>query len=65
MPGIPMDFALFKYGQGVKAMANADFNRTKAAADRFQRPELRIMARLMLAQAVLRGEEEAGKKSEQ
>jgi len=35
-------------------MANADFNRTKAAADRFQRNELRIMARLMIAQALIR-----------
>jgi len=31
------------------ALAGADFNRTKAAADRFQRPELRIMARLLIA----------------
>jgi len=53
-PGIPMDFALFKYGAGVSALASADFNRTKAAADRFQRSELRLMARLMLAQALLR-----------
>lgn len=65
MPGIPMDFALFKYGKGVSAMANADFNRTKAAADRFQRPELRVMARLLLAQALLHNQEESGKNSEQ
>ena len=44
---------MFKYGKGVVALAGADFNRTKAAADRFQRPELRLMARLMIVQALL------------
>jgi len=53
-PGIRLDFGLFKYGPGVVALANADFNRTKAAADRFARHELRIMARLLLAQSILR-----------
>jgi hypothetical protein len=53
-PGIPLDFAFLKFAPGVVAMANADFNRTRAAADRFQRNELRIMARLMIAQALLR-----------
>jgi hypothetical protein len=56
---IPIDFAVFKFGQGITALANADFERTKAAADRFERPELRLMARLMLAQALLRGNPEA------
>lgn len=56
---IPIDFAVFKFGQGITALANADFERTKAAADRFERPELRLMARLMLAQALLRGTPEA------
>jgi len=54
-PGIPLDFEMLKYGPGVVALANADFGRTKALADRFQRPELRILARLMLAQSILRG----------
>jgi hypothetical protein len=54
-PGIPLDFEMLKYGPGVVALANADFNRTKALADRFQRHELRIMARLLLAQSILRG----------
>jgi len=54
-PGvISLDFAIFKFGQGVVALANADFNRTKAMADRFQRNELRIMARLLIAQSLLR-----------
>ena len=50
---IPLDFALFKYGKSVAALANADFDRTRAAADRFERNELRLMARLLLAQALL------------
>jgi len=54
-PGMPLDFEILKYGPGVVALANADFSRTKALADRFQRPELRILARLMLAQSILRG----------
>jgi hypothetical protein len=53
-PGVPLDFALIKYGRGVVALANADFNRTKALAERFQRNELKIMARLLIAQSILR-----------
>jgi hypothetical protein len=53
---MPVDFAVFKYGRAVAALASADFDRTKAAADRFQRPELRLMVRLLLAQALLRGD---------
>jgi hypothetical protein len=53
---MPVDFAVFKYGKGVAALANADFDRTKAAADRFQKNELRLMVRLLLAQALLRGD---------
>lgn len=63
-PGIvSIDFAIFKYGKGVVALANADFDRTKAAADRFQRNELRIMARLTIAQALLRSTEQVGTKN--
>lgn len=53
-PGVPMDFIMFKYGKGLAALADADFDRTKALADRLERHELRIMARLMLAQMMLR-----------
>lgn len=53
---IPLDFAVFKYGKSVAALANVDFDRTKAAADRFERNELRLMVRLMLAQALLRSD---------
>jgi hypothetical protein len=51
---LPIDVAAFKYGKSVAALANADFDRTRAAADRFERHELRLMARLLLAQALLR-----------
>ena len=50
---IPMDYALLKYGKGVTALARADFGRTKAAADRFERNELRIFARLLITQALI------------
>jgi hypothetical protein len=62
-PGVvSLDFAIFKYGPGIVAMANADFNRTKAAADRFQRNELKIMARLLIAQALVRNLEQTANK---
>ena len=44
---------LFRYGKAVIALANADFNRTRAATDRFERMELRLMMRLLLAQSLL------------
>ena len=55
---MPIDFAFLKYGKSVAALANADFDRTRAAADRFERQELRLMARLLLAQALLRRDEQ-------
>ena len=61
---MPIDFALFKYGTGVAALARADFDRTKAAADRFERTELRLMARLLLAQALLRNNNQDAKREE-
>src|SRR5258705_4392167 len=56
---MPIDFAVFKYGKSVAALAKADFDRTRAAADRFERYELRLMARLLLAQALLRHDDQA------
>ncbi len=41
------------YANDVKALALADFERTKALADRFLRDEIRIIARLLLAQSIL------------
>ena len=53
-PQIPLDYAMLQYSPGVVALGKADFDRTKGLADRFQRNELRIVARLLLAEAVLR-----------
>jgi hypothetical protein len=62
---IPIDFAVFKYGKSVAVLANVDFDRTRAAADRFERTELRLMARLLLAQALLRHGDQAVQKEPQ
>ena len=58
-PRIPIDYAMLQYSPGVAALGKADFDRTKGLADRFQRNELRIVARLLLAQALLRDSERA------
>jgi hypothetical protein len=50
---ISLDFAVFRYGPGITALAKADFNRTKSLTDRIQRNELRIMARLIMVQTLL------------
>jgi hypothetical protein len=42
-----------QFGKELAALALLNFDRTKAAADRFQRDEARIMARLFIAQGVL------------
>jgi len=63
-PGMPIDFAVFRYGPGIIALAKADFNRTMAMADRMERNELRIMARLLIVQALLHKTENAVKNKE-
>ncbi len=62
-PQIPLDYAMLQYSPGVVALGKADFDRTRALADRFQRNELRIVARLLLAQAILREAEAAANQS--
>lgn len=57
---LPLDFLLFKYGKGVAALAKADFNRTKALADRFERNELRLMAQLFIVKGLLQPEASSG-----
>jgi hypothetical protein len=42
-----------RYLGDVKTLAAADFERTKALADRFLRDEIRISARLLIAQSIL------------
>ncbi|PYS23878.1 MAG: hypothetical protein DMF72_07890 [Acidobacteria bacterium] len=53
-PQIPLTSSMLRYSPGVVALGRADFDRTKGLADRFQRNELRIVARLLLAQSILR-----------
>jgi tetratricopeptide (TPR) repeat protein len=50
---LPVDLVVFRYGKAIAALAEADFDRTKAAADRFERNELRLLARVLLAQSLL------------
>lgn len=42
-----------RYVGDVNALARADFERTRALADRFQRDEVRTIARLLIAQSIL------------
>jgi hypothetical protein len=42
-----------RYGRALTLLANADFDRARSAADRFQQPELRVMARILIAQGAL------------
>jgi hypothetical protein len=50
---MPVEFLVFKYGKGVAALARADFNRTRAMAERFDRNELRLMAQLFVLKGLL------------
>ena len=50
---MPIDYMVFKYKKGVVALAKADFGRTRALADRFERNELRVMARLLLVMSLM------------
>lgn len=59
MSAFSIDYSVFKYGKSITALADADFDRTRAAADRFERNEFRLMGRLLLAQALLRKDTEA------
>jgi hypothetical protein len=53
-PGFMTASSMFtRYGKELGALARADFNRTKAIADRLQRSEVRMMARLLIAQSIL------------
>lgn len=51
--GVASNVLLQQYVADITTLARADFDRTKALADRFQRDEIRTMARLMLAQSIL------------
>ncbi|HET9786268.1 MAG TPA: hypothetical protein VFP47_03990, partial [Pyrinomonadaceae bacterium] len=51
--------AVFRYGKGVAALAKADFNRTRALADRFERHELKVLARLLIVKGLFQAEQQA------
>jgi hypothetical protein len=57
----PLDYTMAKYSEGVVSLAKTDFDRTKALAERFQRNELKIITRLLMAQMLLRHLEQASK----
>ena len=49
----PFDFMVFKYAKSMAALAKADFGRTRALTERFNRNELRVMARLLLVKSLM------------
>lgn len=53
-PQMSLDYAITRYAPGLVVLGKADFERTKALADRFQRNELKVAARLLIVQAMLR-----------
>lgn len=53
---MPIEVLVFQYGKGVAALAKADFNRTRALADRFDRNELRLLARLFIVKGLLQSQ---------
>jgi hypothetical protein len=53
-PQTPLDYSFLQFAPGLTALGKADFDRTKALADRFQRNELKIIGRLLIARAMLR-----------
>ena len=50
---MPLDYIVFRYGKGVAALAKADFNRTRALAERFERNELKVLARLLIVKGIV------------
>lgn len=61
---MPLDYLVFRYGKGVAALAKADFNRTRALAERFERNELRVLARLLIVTGIITGQASHDAKSE-
>lgn len=64
-PGFMTASTMFtQYGKELGALARADFTRTKQVADRFQRNEVRLMARLLIAQSILSDRLSAGEEED-
>jgi hypothetical protein len=53
-PQLSLDYSIMKYSAGLVALGKADFDRTRALAERFQRNELKVAARLLIVKAMLR-----------
>ncbi len=58
----PLDYTMAQYSSGIVSLAKTDFDRTRALAERFQRNELKIVARLLMARMLLRYLEQASNK---
>ena len=54
---MPIDYMVFKYKRGVVALAKADFGRTRALAERFDRNELRVMASLLIVKSLMESQD--------
>ena len=53
-PGLSMAGGSYaRYVKALAELARADFDRTRATADRFNRDETRLMARLLIARSIL------------
>ncbi|MBV9210366.1 MAG: hypothetical protein JOZ52_07040 [Acidobacteria bacterium] len=50
-----------QYGRDLNTLARANFTRTRDAAEKFQRYEVRLLARLLLAQSILAPKSESDK----
>ena len=53
-PQMSLEYAFNRYAAGLVALGKTDFEHTQALAERFQRNELKVTARLLIARAILR-----------
>jgi hypothetical protein len=61
-PGLGNVDAMYsRYARALSELARVDFDRTKAEAERFQREEVRIAARLLIARSILSDNADAGR----
>ena len=54
------DGLTLRFESGLTSLARSDFARTRALADSFQREEVRMLGRLLIAQALLTVRSEKG-----
>ncbi len=63
-PQMSVEYTFTRYSAGLVALAKGDFDRTKALAERFQRNELKVTARLLIARAMLRASSQTPKSNQ-